>query len=347
MALSPNIYLHPCTRLGRLTTQKELVYYLTNVVSHSISLARLIREHAIDIVVSSNLLPGLVAGRLAKAFNIPLVFELVDYYPAFVKRSEIGPLTAIAESSALTFLRSNLNCAELVITSSTTLADLVKSLAESKEVRVIPNGVDTEAFTSRVPVRKDQKRRNRLNVCMLGSFEFWIDFDYMKSFMEEILQKVPDSVLYLAGKQFNKSKEITSEIQSLVSSFKPGQIVMPGFIPYPEVPRFLSQMDVCLLPFKNLSISDHACPIKLFEYLSMGKLVVSSHMIETQRIAKDVVVMGEPKLAARKVVEVIESGELNLISNRAVEFAKNFDWKQIADKYYDALSSVVNRRGSA
>ncbi len=47
-----------------------------------------------------------------------------------------------------------------------------------------------------------------------------------------------------------------------------------GVILHSEVPRCISAMDVCVIPESN----EYRSPIKMFEYMAMGKTVVEPDM---------------------------------------------------------------------
>lgn len=47
-------------------------------------------------------------------------------------------------------------------------------------------------------------------------------------------------------------------------------------IPYVEVPAAIKAFDVCMIPFKKDEISNNIFPLKLFEYLGLGKPVVAT-----------------------------------------------------------------------
>ena len=55
-----------------------------------------------------------------------------------------------------------------------------------------------------------------------------------------------------------------------------------GPVPYERVPSIVNRFDACLIPFRVGPISDSLCPVKFFEYLYLGKPVVSTPMPELE-----------------------------------------------------------------
>jgi glycosyltransferase involved in cell wall biosynthesis len=55
-----------------------------------------------------------------------------------------------------------------------------------------------------------------------------------------------------------------------------------GPVAHERVPSIVNRFDACLIPFREGPISDSLCPVKFFEYLCLGKPVVSTPMPELQ-----------------------------------------------------------------
>ena len=57
------------------------------------------------------------------------------------------------------------------------------------------------------------------------------------------------------------------------------KVTFTGTVPYTQIPKYISCMDVCLLPYKAGALfADAALPLKLFEYMACGKPVISSKL---------------------------------------------------------------------
>jgi glycosyltransferase involved in cell wall biosynthesis len=64
--------------------------------------------------------------------------------------------------------------------------------------------------------------------------------------------------------------------------------------PYRELPRYLKYFDVATIPFKLNKITHSTSPLKLFEYMSARKPVVTTAMHESARYP--VVLVGESEM---------------------------------------------------
>ena len=53
-----------------------------------------------------------------------------------------------------------------------------------------------------------------------------------------------------------------------------------GAVARERVPSIVNRFDACLIPFRSGPVSDSLCPVKFFEYLYLGKPVISTPMPE-------------------------------------------------------------------
>ena len=52
--------------------------------------------------------------------------------------------------------------------------------------------------------------------------------------------------------------------------------------PYAHVPAYVQAFDVCWVPFDQSQVSRAANPVKIYEYLALGKPVVSTPVADTE-----------------------------------------------------------------
>ena len=68
-----------------------------------------------------------------------------------------------------------------------------------------------------------------------------------------------------------------------------------GYIPYKDIPNELSKMDILLMPYVSAitvagdigDITKFTSPLKLFDYLSVGKIIICSDFDVLKEIIKD------------------------------------------------------------
>jgi len=233
---------------------------------------RMVREYDIDVLFLYNI-PQL---PLMDIKGCVKVFDFADDYTAMLKQ-ELGVLSnPLLMSIAQSMLNSMVEKSDLTLAVSKVLADSIKSKNPEK-VHVLPNGVDLDH--NRIGLGKELRVKYKTPIIgFIGSFEYFIDFDLIlegaKHFSEYTF------LLVGGGRAFPKVKQQVEER-------KLKNVVLTGGVPHAEIYKYIDAMDICLNVFKPIRISHSACPIKLFEYLSMKKPVISTRLEELKYIDQD------------------------------------------------------------
>jgi glycosyltransferase involved in cell wall biosynthesis len=121
-------------------------------------------------------------------------------------------------------------------------------------------------------------------------------------------------------------------------------IIMVGAKPYEALPSYLSNIDVCLIPFKLNDITLASNPIKMYEYLAAGKPVVSTALPEVVRNASEIVYIGKnDEDFLRKVENAVKESQINNEGsiNERVSFAKKNSWQSRIQVMEENLNEVV------
>ena len=100
-----------------------------------------------------------------------------------------------------------------------------------------------------------------------GAIAEWFDLDLVV----EVANSNPENLILLIGNDTVGAKEKVSSIDN---------IKFVGEVDYEELPFYLYSFDVCLLPFKVIPLTLATNPVKVYEYLSAGKAIVSVDLPE-------------------------------------------------------------------
>lgn len=140
------------------------------------------------------------------------------------------------------------------------------------------NGVDVSHFRD---VHSDFKfnekfskvlERKKKIVGYYGAIAKWFDYDLM----EYAAKQLPDVDFVLIGKIYDESYS-TSSIQNI------SNIHFIGPVPYQDLPQYANKFDLCTIPFVVNSITNATSPLKLFEYMAMGKPILTTAMLESSK----------------------------------------------------------------
>ena len=129
------------------------------------------------------------------------------------------------------------------------------------------NAVDFEFYQERYQPNKMLAGTPHPIVGYLGAISDWFDLDLMI----EIARRRPDYTFVLLGGVFEVD---VTELRSLPN------VQVLGQQPYETMPQYLYHFDACIIPFKINRTTQATDPVKVYEYLSCGKPVVSVDLPE-------------------------------------------------------------------
>jgi glycosyltransferase involved in cell wall biosynthesis len=236
----------------------------------SIGKAReIVRHHAIDVLFVYNL----PQYPLLRGMPCLKVFDFADDYIAMLQQ-ELGPLSnPLLLNLGRYFLNKMVKESDLTLVISQVLANSLDEQDRGR-IRVLPNGVTLNRYLPGCGAALRGCYPHPI-VGFVGSFEYFIDFDVIL----DAAALLPHCTFLLVGtgREFARVKS-QKEYRGLHN------VVLVGGVPHDEVHRYIDAMDVCLNIFRKIDIAHGACPIKLFEYLSMKKPVISTRLRETKNI---------------------------------------------------------------
>lgn len=153
--------------------------------------------------------------------------------------------------------------ADLVFVASATLLEAKEKL--NSETRVSPHGVDLDHFSragdGRTEVPADIRDIRGPVVGFFGLIEQWIDLDLVGYLAEQR----PDWTFLMIGRVAVPEAQVPRQ----------PNIRYLGVRSYDQLPDYGSRFDAAIIPYRQCRQVSHANPIKLREYLAMGKPVVS------------------------------------------------------------------------
>jgi glycosyltransferase involved in cell wall biosynthesis len=208
-------------------------------------------------------------------------------------------------------------------------ADLVLATAESlrhrmeafrMEVHLLPNGVNAERFlavstSDSSPSDMDGIPHPRFG--FVGALYHWID----PAVFETLAKAYPDGSVVLVG---------PARLEGLHDILKRNpNIHYLGARPYDQIPAYMAAFDVCLNPFRMDALGDTINPLKVYEYLCLGKPVLSALTRETELLAPYLYLYRDP----RELIVAARQALSDPVSQREERrrFARSCSWSQRVD----------------
>ncbi len=236
-------------------------------------------------------------------------------------------------------IKKKLNKSNKIITQTNTLKKIINKYI-NKEIGVISNGVDTEFFNPNIKSNFRDEHNingNEIIVMFSGGFMQWHG-------VQDILE---------LAKEFTNVKFILigkGPMYGEVQSKKLNNLILLGSKPYFEMPKYLIASDILIAPFntekfKKLDVYGFWwCPIKLFEYMSMGKPILTYNYEEVKNILNDCALLAKPndiKDFKEKLNELIKNKKLRLkLGKKSRQNALKYDWNIIAKKTFNFYKKI-------
>ncbi|MEY4719320.1 MAG: hypothetical protein RL563_1938 [Pseudomonadota bacterium] len=296
-------------------------------------------------------LNGLAALKMAKKYNIPLVYECRAFWEdaavdhGTTREGSIRYLVTKAlethvfrQASAVTTICEGLR------------NDIIARGVTAEKVTVIPNAVDIEKFTF-----GEQADPNLLQQCHLtgntvlgfiGSFYAYEGLLLLLDALPKIIEQQPKVRLLLVGGG-PQQQAIQDKLQSLGLQ---DVVVMPGRIPHDQVQAYYNLVDLFIYPRLSMRLTDLVTPLKPLEAMAQGRIVVASDVGGHHELIRDretgyLFKAGDCDALAQAVLQAINNRrdwrEMRLAGRAHVEDERN--WKRSVSNYVsvydDALKS--------
>jgi len=295
----------------------------------------LLKEEDFDVHLNySTLISGYVAAKRVKT-----VYDLADDLVAMIKESPqihrlMRPFGGILGDL---MVRRNIEKAEKV-TVTTDMLKIAYSIPDGK-CEVISNGVDTNLFRN-YGNAKEELGLDGFIIGYVGVLREWVDLEPVFGALKDLDAEIK---MVVVGKEGGFNENVRLAKKCGVSD----RVTFTGMVPYSQVPKYISAIDVCLIPFKKSQISESALPLKLFEYMACGKPAISTELPGIKNVAGEKVMYAtNEKEYKERIAELYKNEELrHEMGKSGREFvAENYDWEKIGERM-ETNSSGGSGRG--
>jgi GT2 family glycosyltransferase/2-polyprenyl-3-methyl-5-hydroxy-6-metoxy-1,4-benzoquinol methylase len=252
-----------------------------------------------------------LAERARERFNWPVIYDCMDHHAGFSTNDQ----KMLDEEARL------ISSADLVVVSSLFLENEVRRLRE--DALLVRNACDYEHFAKAA----DDGRRagSRPVVGYYGAISDWFDSDLVA----DLAERRPDWDFLLVGSTYNAD---TSRLAQLAN------VRLVGEKPYAEIPDWLGQFDVAVIPFKRVPLTEATNPVKAYEILASGKPVVSVPIPEVAALSPLVRLASDAAEFEREVGAALAENDPRAVEKRRA-FARENTWQ----RRYETLAPAVVR----
>ncbi len=280
-------------------------------------LKKIIEREKIDVLINGSY----YMFSALKKRNFKYIFDIADLPVAETKTSFNRFVckqtkTEIAKADAITV-------------SSRGLVDYVLKNYQ-KEAFFIPNGADIKKLRSvnQVDVDKIRQRYNLKDkwvIGYIGNIGSWINIDLLIDVFKEVKKDISNAALFMVGccPEVFKNKFLIEDV------------VFTGGVNSDEVSRYFSLIDLGILPSRKSLFQDLAFHIKVIEYTSARKFVVSAPLKEMELLNFPNFIFADEDKAAW--VEAIKKARYGKWDKQWDNLVDDYDWSKIGQKFIDIL----------
>ena len=298
---------------------------------------------------ASNFVVGMAGVKAAKILGIPSIYEIRGFWHLTQSTKRGG-----YESSDHYALTERLEIktameADHVFTITNALRDiLIENGVKGDKISVLPNAVDPEKFEilpKNTSLNKQLNFEGKVVIGYIGSFVNYEGLDLLLEACSILKKKLGDvfRVLLVGDGDMMQSLRRSAQFLQLESI-----ITFTGRVSHDEVSDYYSLIDIAPLPRKGLRVCELVSPLKPFEAMGAGKVLVTSSVQALAEIVQD----GETGLVfekdnsedlAKKLETVILDAELRkrLGKNANAWVQETHSWEVISKRVTDIYDKLM------
>jgi len=244
--------------------------------------------------------------------NNLVVYDCMDHHAGF---DDTPPFV-------LDYERRMLERADLVVTSSKPLASRVADGVSRRAL--IRNGTEYDHFAETPPSLAIGSDRPVAGY--YGAVAPWLDVELLHDLARRLDHVDFHLVGHCSGVDIGRLRRLPN-------------VYFTGEVTYAELPRYLHAFDVCLIPFRVVELTRCANPVKVYEYLSAGKPVVSTPLPEVEQMLPIVRIAATVDEFAESILEALADSSPESAA-KLREFARANTWDRRGQKLLAELDSL-------
>ena len=241
-----------------------------------------------DLVYERNSLYRFGVAMACKRLRIPYVlyFEADD----ILEQDFMGkPIVGLLRWRASEAIRCNLKTADCIIcVSKAGKNHLINTWSvPTEKIVVFPNAVDVKLFKPNIEVSNDIRSSLGVDsnplIIFVGSFYEWHDVETLLNAFAQVTITHPEVRLVLVGDGSQRQAMMQLSADLGISHV----VRFTGVVAHHEIPRFLREADIAVVPYPKMKHEMWLSPLKLFEYMASGKAVIASEVGQLTEVVKD------------------------------------------------------------
>ena len=325
---TPTIPIKGINRISAYLTSKSFI-------------KKILQKYAIDAVLIYSIVTNAKAATQAcNEMNVPIIHRTFDVIHDLIRENFLRSFVSRIEKTVYPHF-------DKVIANTPHMESWSHEMG-AKNVVVVPQGVDPNIMK---PTEKDKLLQKSLGfsdtdvvVMSLGSIESFSGLDSLIDKVPKILDEITDFKLLIVG----GGADLDNLKQQTKSLSLEDKIVFTGYVPYLEVPKYCSLAKLCLNTFRITDMTRKLSPVKIFDMLSCGKVVISTPLdglLHDFPKESNTVIYCDLEKFDQKIIEILKNDSISEIGHSGREYIEtNFTWDKITTKMLDEISEMIDKK---
>jgi glycosyltransferase involved in cell wall biosynthesis len=229
-----------------------------------------------DVILETHIAFSLAGKIASERTGVKLVLD--DCAPAWEEEQQYG---VGMKRTARSIHHEVTTHAGLVVAVNDTLrGHLIEEGVLPEKLITIENGIDENYFNPNVNGDIQRKRLGLSDglvvIVFVGSFQPYHRVDFLLRAFQKINKKLNVHLLLVGeGQTTQEALRLADQLDLM------GQVTFTGRIDYKDVPLYIAAGDIAIMPATN----EYGNPMKVYEYMAMGKAVVAPNQSTITEIA--------------------------------------------------------------
>ncbi|MCF2141377.1 MAG: glycosyltransferase [Candidatus Lokiarchaeota archaeon] len=316
-----------------------LLSFLSIPFFHTFTIYQEIKKFRPDLIFGFGILNSFIALLFAKIYRIPFCYYLIDHLHTLLPISIFQPIAKFFETY-------NIKKCDYLFAINKGLLDYADEMIKNKKEGIlIPGGVDIAKYSkSNIRLTK----RSQLNIEddeIVLMFMGWLyDFSGLREISDYYLQnemKLTKIKLLIVGKG-----DLYEYLVKIKMKLKyPDNIILTNQVPFDKIPEYLQAADFCILPAHKNKIMNNIVPIKLYEYMAAGKLIIATKLDGIFKEYGDnngIIYINRPEEVFTIIQNPIKFYDECFQNGQ--KFIKNYDWDRVLLDFKREMLKIVSKK---
>ena len=301
-----------------------ILNFISTWFTNLFEIKRQMKEFKPDVIVGLGILNADLSVLLKG--KVPFVYYWLDILHTLIPLKEMRWVGKILEGETLMY-------SDKVVVINQSMKDYVERHG-AERVKVIGSGVDLKTFKP-----SNLKIREQYGVKPDETLLFFMGYVYPFSGLNIIARQLKDYPKFKLmvvgdGESFGSLNRVRDELQL------GDRVITIDKKPYKDIPDYINAADVCILPSEVNETMRYIVPIKIYEYMALGKPIICTRLpgvYEEFGHGNGIVYVDEPQ----DVIYMANSIKQDYyeLGCQSLDYVKDYDWDILTDKFEKLLLS--------